>query len=702
MIVGILVTASMLILVGCGAASGYSEVLEFDGNVKFFQAETNQFEIVKINQQVPFNQALLTGEDSWVRLGLFGDGSTVHVEELSSLTILSGENDAKQSAARLRLDIGSVYLAPKGGVIYVETPLGMAFTEGLGSVVQVSYDPQTGSGQVACLAGFCRVNTDAGGKLLAADQILTLGDTADLASDSSPVEAFHADVQPEETPEDQPETRPAAQLAIEPVAGSAAESIVCGPPEGWQLFTVGEGQSFESILNTYGVTAKEFQQANCLGESTAIVSGMHLFVPAVQVAVAPPASAPTQSPPKPQPADPTPTPASYNAKPTKSPVNEPTQAPMTAPTQSPTQVSEPIPSPVPTRQSSGIPGTMRTVELVQSGEYVSNPGMGWQYRGGDYPMSYPNESVAYGPRMDISWDVLNPGEGVYDWSELDANLSYVVSQGKQFSFRVFTMASPWYGGHQVPQWVLDKGAKINNDGEIDYANCVYQEEWGKFVNKLVTRYDGKSNIAFIDISGYGEFNEWNWGDQTEWDQTWADAYANHTSSRSTMVEMDSYARRILADMFIGGLYSNHQCQTKDGQTKTVSYSYSGFSNTQLLMPYAGTIQASQYVHSMDPTVGFRHDCLGRTSSNSMVQNDNTHLGVEIDRIWPNAPVVFETCSSDEFTMENAEYLLGEAHGSIVHDVNLDLETSKIERLLGQIGYKYQMLSFEYTDRVQPG
>jgi hypothetical protein len=78
------------------------------------------------------------------------------------------------------------------------------------------------------------------------------------------------------------------------------------------------------------------------------------------------------------------------------------------------------------------------------------------------------------------------------------------------------------------------------------------------------------------------------------------------------------------------------------------------------------------------------------------------LGKELDRIWPNAPVVFETCQPDEFTMENAEYLLAEAHGSIVHDVNIDMDTPNIERLLSQIGYRYQMLTFNYSKRVEPG
>ena len=67
----------------------------------------------------------------------------------------------------------------------------------------------------------------------------------------------------------------------------------------------------------------------------------------------------------------------------------------------------------------------------------------------------------------------------------------------------------------MPEWVLQKGAKILNSGEPDYSNCRYQEEWGKFVAELIARYDGNPDIAFIDISGYGNFSEWSWRDDHE-------------------------------------------------------------------------------------------------------------------------------------------------------------------------------------------
>ena len=142
-------------------------------------------------------------------------------------------------------------------------------------------------------------------------------------------------------------------------------------------------------------------------------------------------------------------------------------------------------------------------------DYLYKPGIGWQemeYLGDDILA----ETVLYAERFKIAWTILNPAEGVYDWSALDEEYNRAVSNGKMFSFRVYTMRGEGYDGHQVPQWVVNKGARIFGSGdnsEPDYSNCVYQEEWAVFVEALRQRYDGDPNVSYIDISGYGGFNE---------------------------------------------------------------------------------------------------------------------------------------------------------------------------------------------------
>src|SRR5215204_739447 len=270
-------------------------------------------------------------------------------------------------------------------------------------------------------------------------------------------------------------------------------------------------------------------------------------------------------------------------------------------------------------------------------DYLPNPGIGWQIASAtSSSLGFP-ESVAYANRRDIAWSILNPAEGVYNWSVLDELLLNATAERKQFSFRVYTMVGEGYGGHMIPNWVLEKGAIILSSGEPDYSSCVYQEEWGRFVNELSRFYDGNRNIAFIDISGYGNFNEWSWQDhQTEWDSAWEAGYLSDSVSADLFKTLDGQARRRLADMFIGGSFENHKCLLDNGETGLVNYSYSGFQKSQLIMPYAGIVQASQYVFSRRNDVGVRYDCLGRNGERLMEK-----IGDVISNVWTTAPIFFE-------------------------------------------------------------
>jgi hypothetical protein len=332
--------------------------------------------------------------------------------------------------------------------------------------------------------------------------------------------------------------------------------------------------------------------------------------------------------------------------------------------------------------------------------YIPNPGMGWVYQWGDTELPEVESSVAYSVRREINWQELNPAEGVFNWEILDAQIELAKKQGKQYSFRVYTMVGEEFDGHQVPAWVVDKGALILSNGEPDYSSCVYQEEWATFVDELIYRYDGNPDIAFIDISGYGNFNEWNWSDsQTTWDQLWQDNYEAGVINLSAINSLDGLARRRLADMFIGGSNDSHRCKNADSQITQVNYAYAGFQSTQLVMPFAGIVQSTQYVFSQDPTVGFRHDCLGRASSNSLVEQ----LRSELNDIWRNAPVVYETCSPDQFSIGSAYYLLENSHASLIHNVNIEnLTAGDALGLSALTGYKYNLAEIEHPVSANAG
>ena len=350
------------------------------------------------------------------------------------------------------------------------------------------------------------------------------------------------------------------------------------------------------------------------------------------------------------------------------------------------------------------PENMNTVFPVPINDYLTNPGMGWQHAPGIGDPLLP-ESVSYINRGLIPWPVLNPEPGVYNWQVIDENIDLAVSEGKMISFRIYTMQGEDFGGHQVPQWVIDAGAVITPIGEPDYANCVYQEEWGNFVNAFGARYDGDVNIAFLDISGYGNFNEWGWNDQTEWDDGWGDVYYEEESEPTPdlFTTLDGQARRRLADMFLGGSFQGHECRTAAGEVTALDYDYEGIQISQLVMPYAGIVQSSQYVFWQRSNIGFRYDCLGRTESDLTIIDQ---FGDELEDIWQYAPVVYEICGYlDPGFWTPADNLVRASHASIVHD-NLkdpaDRDPVAVEQLMHNVGYRYFLKEAVFSAQVAPG
>ncbi len=333
-----------------------------------------------------------------------------------------------------------------------------------------------------------------------------------------------------------------------------------------------------------------------------------------------------------------------------------------------------------------------TVTPQRINDYLYNPGIGWQemeYLGDDIL----SETVLYAERYKIAWRFLNPAEGVYDWSELDKEYYRAINNGKMFSFRVYTMRGEGYGGHQMPEWVVNKGARVFGNGENtepDYSNCTYQEEWARFVEALRQRYEGDPNVSYIDISGYGGFNEWNWNNQTAWD----DSIMNPAS-------VDGQARIRLADMFIGGSRDGHTCLDRNGNERTVSYSYPGFTETQLVMPYAGIRRISEYVFERRSDVGFRNDCLGGPGYYDNVWG---RFSDQLSTLHRTAPVIYEMCPNTrgQINYPESNQLLQLTHGSLVHDNGFDRVRSQITDLMRYAGYRYVLSSASYPAQVAPG
>ncbi len=329
-----------------------------------------------------------------------------------------------------------------------------------------------------------------------------------------------------------------------------------------------------------------------------------------------------------------------------------------------------------------------TITPATSTAYISNPGIGFQETAGELATT-PDERVRYirSGTTNFYWSTINTADNVYDWDVIDDVLEAADAAGKQVNFRVISMRGEGFGGHQVPAWVVSLDASViggasssgvdYRSSEPNYENATYQTYWAKFVEALRVRYDGDPRIAAIDISGYGDFNEWSFLPNHEFD-----------TSPSTPANLQGLARRMLTHLFVGGSATDHaRISVGGGGVDTgVSYNYTGFQQTQLLMPNAGIRHHTAWVARDFPHVGHRRDVVGETDDPVLFWNggSTSALGGEftagltawdyLEAVWPQAPICGELAgvavgdsNYNTFTVPNTPAIGQASHMTWCHD-----------------------------------
>lgn len=77
-----------------------------------------------------------------------------------------------------------------------------------------------------------------------------------------------------------------------PLVEPTATAENCGPPQDWIIHTVKSGETLETLSVAYRVKIADLQYANCMGESTVLVSGQAIYLPAVVSPVPTPSGTP--------------------------------------------------------------------------------------------------------------------------------------------------------------------------------------------------------------------------------------------------------------------------------------------------------------------------------------------------------------------------------------------------------------------------
>ena len=108
----------------------------------------------------------------------------------------------------------------------------------------------------------------------------------------------------------------------------------------------------------------------------------------------------------------------------------------------------------------------------------------------------------------IAWSSVEPSEGVFDWSEVDALIAKLASFHKKVSLDI-------WAGRYSPDWLYAEGAAVfNTVVEIPRANdfCqpmqlpvpwdpIYMAEMKKLIAAFGEHYDNNPNVALVKMTG---------------------------------------------------------------------------------------------------------------------------------------------------------------------------------------------------------
>lgn len=235
-------------------------------------------------QTIVVSDQVLTHADGRARIN-FSNGTMLRISPLSTFTMEALHTTDEGAYARLKLEIGKLWIILRGGSIEVDTPSGLASVRG--SYLFVWVQPETNQTRITCLEGECGLGNGAGTVDLVAGQTGLITDP-----DTAPEKGRMSDEDVDEWLKENPE----ATEVIPPLTATVAAldglvppkettatptSADCGPPEDWVLYTAREKDTLETIGKAYRISVAALQQANCMGKAVEIFPGQGLFVPNV-------------------------------------------------------------------------------------------------------------------------------------------------------------------------------------------------------------------------------------------------------------------------------------------------------------------------------------------------------------------------------------------------------------------------------------
>jgi hypothetical protein len=106
-----------------------------------------------------------------------------------------------------------------------------------------------------------------------------------------------------------------------------------------------------------------------------------------------------------------------------------------------------------------------------------------------------------GVRLRECWNVIEPQDGIYNWTTIDQALSLGNQYGKKVGISISA-------GFYTPQWVYDSGATkydlVDGSGNTMPLpwEAAFQNKWLAFISAFGARYDGNPALAYVCPTGF--------------------------------------------------------------------------------------------------------------------------------------------------------------------------------------------------------
>ncbi|NWF63674.1 MAG: FecR domain-containing protein [Chloroflexi bacterium] len=128
-------------------------IFETEGEVVARATADSEFILAQAGSVIQAGGVIQTGADGRARLDLMPEKTIVRVAPNSAFRLGEISKVAGEPKTTLQLFFGKVFVLLNGGSVDVETPSGVASVRG--SLLSVSFDPQTRQVQAVCLEGHC-------------------------------------------------------------------------------------------------------------------------------------------------------------------------------------------------------------------------------------------------------------------------------------------------------------------------------------------------------------------------------------------------------------------------------------------------------------------------------------------------------------------------------------------------------------------